>query len=304
MINLRVSLAILTFGVSSSAFGQQLSPNANAAPQPQINQVLETEREEFGNFKLAPIIVPEGEQVGDLIDADTTSLIARAEDCFNGLQPRKNPSLLPSIVTHSKKGIAAGLGVGGDLVDVHGEGNEGESFILEFTDVQVAKASIVQLRQSLKKGVPECEVVRPFIIVAAPPSSISTKPPGNQGVQRVADISKRIAIQGGTIVSDKPPPLLLGTVFTARRVIRIETSRVLDANAKLSLAQKFMEELGLKSTFEASAAGNNEASEAVVIEGKEAVPVAFAPAYVVKPNPRKLANGQNRYEVAAVDRPD
>ena len=62
-----------------------------------------------------------------------------------------------------------------------------------------------------------------------------------------------------------------------------------------------MEEFGLKSTFEASAASESETAEAVVLEGKEAVPVAFAPAFVVKPHPTKLANGQERFEVAVVD---
>jgi hypothetical protein len=271
-----------------------------ATPQPQLDQVLDTEQKEFGNFKLAPIVVPEGEEVGDLIDPNSTSLIARAEDCFDGLQVRKSPSQLPSILTHSEKGIAAGLGVGGTLVSASGQGREDQSFVLEFADVQVAKVSLVQLRESLKRNVPECQEVRPFIDASYTPAIPAPNKPGKKGARGVADISKSIAMQGASIVSDKPPPLLLGMVFTARRVIRIETSRVLDAKAKLSLAQKFIEKLGLGSAFEASAAGNSDATETVVVEAKEAVPVAFAPAFVVKQT-RQLANGRSRYEVAVVD---
>lgn len=57
--------------------------------------------------------------------------------------------------------------------------------------------------------------------------------------------------------------------------------------------------MGLGSAFEASADRNAETTEAVIIEGKEAVPVAFAPAYIIKST--KLANGSTRYEVASVD---
>ena len=84
--------------------------------------------------------------------------------------------------------------------------------------------------------------------------------------RRVAEISKGIEVQGNPIVSDKLPPLLLGTVFTARRVIRVENSHSLGAKAKLSVAQSLIEKLGLGSAFEASAAGSSEGTEAVVIE--------------------------------------
>jgi hypothetical protein len=283
MTHLRPAAALVALAMSSSAFSQQAGgPTATAAPQPQLDQVLDTQQREFGNFKLAPIIVPEGEEVGDLIDPNTTALIARAEDCFDGLRARKSASQLPSILTHSEKEIAAGLGVGGTLASASGEGREGDSFILEFADVQVAKVSLVQLRETLKKDVPECQELRPFIDAAYTPAIPATTKPGKKGARRVAEISSSITARGNPIVSDKPPPLLLGTVFTARRVIRIESSHTLGAKAKLSLAQGLIEKLGLGSAFEASAAGNSETTEAVVIEAKEAVPVAFAPAFVVK----------------------
>jgi hypothetical protein len=297
MAHFRLFAAILSFVASSSAFGQQIEGSTtNAEAGPQLDSVLSTEQRQFADFNLAPIVVPQGEEVGDLIDPNTTSMIARSEDCFPKLKPRKQASLLPSIITHSERGIAAELGVGG-VASASGDARENESYILEFTDVEVAKVSRVQLRESLRKGVPECDEVRPFIEAAtqrAIPTKLVTK-----GSQRVADVSKSIAIQEGSVVSYKPPPLLLGTVFTARRVIRIENSRVLDANAKLSLAQQFIEKLGLGSTFKASAGGDSKATEAIVIEGKEAVPVAFAPAFIVKST--KLANGTTRYDVAAVD---
>ena len=66
------------------------------------------------------------------------------------------------------------------------------------------------------------------------------------------------------------------SLFTARRVIRVES--VLDARAKLTFAQKFIEKLGLGDSFRVSAAGGDDSSTIVDIEAKDAVPVAFAPA--------------------------
>jgi hypothetical protein len=267
---LRLSAALLVLTANCSALSEELgAPTANPTSQPQLDEVLDTEQKQFADFKLAPIVVPEGEEVGDLIDPSTTSMIARAEDCFPDLKPRKTPSLLPSIVTHSEKGIAAELGVGG-VASASGDSHEDQSFILEFTDVIVAKASHVQLRESLKKGVPECDEVRPFVEAANTPVGVGKV--DNKGLRHLADNTKGIVTPERSVVSDKPPPLLLGTVFTARRVIRIENSRVLDANAKLSIAQKFIEKLGLGSAFEASADRNTASTEAIVVEGKENVP--------------------------------
>jgi hypothetical protein len=279
-----------------TAFAQENPDRAGVGGALPVSQILDTEKAEFATFHLAPIIVPEGEKVGDLIDASTTSLIARAEDCFSGLSPRNDPSLLPSISTLSEKGVAAALGIGGDLVSGGGEVSEGQSFVLEFKDVQVQKVSLVQLRKSFRKDIPECQQVRPFIDATYTPSLDAIK----KRHPKIAEISKTIADRQGTIIADSPPPLLLGTVFTARRAIRIETSRILDAKAKLSLGQRFLEKLGLGDSFTISGSGNDESSNRLVLEGKEAVPVAFAPAFVVKQT-RQLANGHTTYEVAAID---
>jgi hypothetical protein len=90
-----------------------------------------------------------------------------------------------SSLTHSEKEIAAGLGVGGTLASASGEGREGESFILEFADVQVAKVSLVQLRETLRKNVPECQEVRPFIDAAYTPAIPAPTKPGKKRPARL-----------------------------------------------------------------------------------------------------------------------
>ena len=107
--------------------------------------------------------------------------------------------------------------------------------------MQVAKVSLVQLRETLRRDVPECQEVRPFLDAAYTPAIPEPTKRGKKEGRRVAEISKGIEVQGNPIVSDKLPPLLLGTVFTARRVIRVENSHSLGAKAKLSVAQSLIE---------------------------------------------------------------
>lgn len=58
--------------------------------------------------------------------------------------------------------MAAALGVG-DIASVSGDGIKGQSFILDFKDVQVERASIVDFRTKLNLKIPECAKIRPFI---------------------------------------------------------------------------------------------------------------------------------------------
>jgi hypothetical protein len=56
----------------------------------------------LGQFHLAPIIIPEGERVVDVINA---TLIASADDCFPNLKPRETPSQLPANEIASEKEV-------------------------------------------------------------------------------------------------------------------------------------------------------------------------------------------------------
>ena len=299
-------IAVLGIGTNWSTFAQDAKPpSQHIAAMPELNRILDTERSVFGTLHLAPIPVPEGEQVGDLMDADTAALIARAEDCFEGLNPRKGPSTLPAMTILSEKGLAAALGVG-DIAEAKGESKETYSFILDFKDVEVQKVSLVQLRSTLKKNVPECDQLRPFIdasynsVGASKEKKTATTKP-----LQTAAITRNMVESGAVAITDKPPPLLLATVFTARRVVRVRTSSIADAQAKLSFAQKqkLMEHLWLGANYDIAAGGGSETSDDIDIESKATVPVAFVPAFFIK-RTRQLASGRMEYEVANIDPDD
>ena len=80
-------------------------PTQSPAIPPELIKIFETEKSVFGQFHLAPIIIPEGERVGDIIDVINATLIASADDCFPNLKPRETPSQLPANEIASEKEV-------------------------------------------------------------------------------------------------------------------------------------------------------------------------------------------------------
>jgi hypothetical protein len=138
MRKLLISMLFLA-SICSGAIGQNQQgthPTPSSAAPPELIKVLETETSILGQFHLAPIIIPEGERVGDIIDAANATLIAGADDCFPSLKPRATPSQLPAIAIASEKELAAVLGAAAS-VEVSGEVRSGRTFTLDFQDVRV-----------------------------------------------------------------------------------------------------------------------------------------------------------------------
>src|SRR5690242_4623607 len=82
-----LSALACSYAVAQQPAGQPAEP-ASGAGSPEILKILETQKQVFGQFHLVPIVVPRGEQVGDIVDVDTATLIAGPDDCFPGLKPR------------------------------------------------------------------------------------------------------------------------------------------------------------------------------------------------------------------------
>jgi hypothetical protein len=201
---------------------------------------------------------------------------------------RDADSQLPAITISSEKELAAALGLG-DLADASGEVRAGQNFILDFDQVHLQKVSLVQLRVALKKSMQECEAVRPFIDASySPPAPTRAK-----GKTLVADAM-------ATIVATRPPPLLIGMVFTARRVVHISNSEAIGGDAQLSFTQNLMKRLHITSGFKVSGGGKVNSSQIVDLVSEKLVPVAFAPAFVVTAT-RQFGQGQTSYELASVD---
>ena len=111
-----------------------------------------------------PIIVPHGQQVGDLFRSDNWLFVARAEDCFPGLSAnlRHSSGALPTLSGHGTRGLSAALGV--SSIGEASLGSIGEhDWELSFANVQIASASVLQLRAWLRTPEPECAWIKPAL---------------------------------------------------------------------------------------------------------------------------------------------
>jgi hypothetical protein len=233
MLNLIVAFAL--FLTTTTLAVAQDKGNSTASFGP-IMDFLREQRAMYSTLHIAPIAIPEGEQVGDLIDTDTTVLIAGVADCFDTLSVEQGPSNLLAYSTLTKKGLAAALGVG-DIASADGDANQGQTYILDYEDVQVERVSTVQFKTRLKKNIPDCANIGPYLGV-----STTDKPTRKS---RTAPALSNTTHGIGIVVSDKPPPLLIGTLFKGRRVIKVRLTENIDASAQMSMGAKLLEYLHL-----------------------------------------------------------
>jgi hypothetical protein len=296
-----LTCVMLSILIHSTAFAQdQQRPGALNISSSEVAGISDTVKQAFAPYHLAPIGVPEGERVGDIMDPENWTLIARADDCFPGLRPSNDWSVLPAILRLSEKGLAAALGasVGDNKAQAGGDAQAVATFQLEFSDVRVERVAQSQIRKALEKlktRTPECERVRPFVIT---PSGSA-----QQNTARGKNVRSNNAGQSPSgetrgILADKPPPLVMGMVFYARRVVHVTTSEQMTGNAKVSLFEELKRRIGFGSSFEVK--GNNNVSDTFDLIGQNSVPVAYAPAYVVT-ELKKAENGKVEYRVASVD---
>lgn len=252
------------FGFLLAAFPAAAQP-ASQAPQPAApdpsTPLAEQLQKQLEPYRLRPILVPRGEQVGDVYDASTSILLAASQDCFPRLAPRRTPGQLPGAVTENASGLAAALGVSGPVgAEIGGGDGNRWRFELSFRDVEASLASVVQLRQGLQRGIAECDALRPYLESL---EAAGARPGG-----------RRIA----AAPASGPPPLLLGTVFLARRVLRVSLDSQRSAAARLSLPQALLNLLGAQ--FQAKAGAGRSESNMWEFVGNQVIPVAFAPAFV------------------------
>ena len=264
-------------------------PISSSTTSPELEQFLDTETSMFGKLHLAPIIIPEGERVGDIIDVNNASLIAGVDDCFPGLKPRQAPSQLLTITVQSEKGLAAALGAS-SIAEASGKVQAGYTFILDFKHVQVEQVSLYQLRNSLRKNAQECDTVRPFLEASySAGASPRIKDARQRDRHHVAEADHSLHGAGKAIVADKPPPLLVGMLFYARRLVHVRTADTLAGDAKLSWGNGFLNKFGLGSTFTASVNGGDNSANTVDLVETSLIPVAFAPAFVITSTQNWLA---------------
>jgi hypothetical protein len=254
-----LSLSFIGLFAAASAASQTIEQSTlPALTGNNLAPLLSEQRILLQQYGLAPIIVSRGERVGDTFDPTTLILIAGADDCFPGLQPRRAAAQLPTVSGESARGLAAALGVAG-VIDVAGAGGTNRSFELSFQDVEAVTASVVQLRSTLRRRVPECDSLLPHLTAAS--------------AKGISALSK----------SKVEPPLLIGTLFLARRVVRVSTVDQAGVKAQVSWFEDLLRRAGLVSSFNVNAEASHGEQSKIELKSEHIVPVAFSPAFIKRP---------------------
>jgi hypothetical protein len=265
MKNLASIALLCSLAIYPGASAQQLVPI-----NPPID-VFKSEKQIFEKAHLTPIIIPHGERVGDIYDVNNATLIATAADCFPGLTPQRTASVLPQRLIQSEKGLGAALGVA-DIAEANSQIEGNHAFVLDYEDVYVERVSQLQLRNTLvKDSIFECDKVKPFMS-------------HDEAVRK--------------IVSRAPPPLLIGEVFYARRVVHVQTKYKLSGGVQLSFGDKILRSFGLLAKFKVAATDGS--SNSFDLVGQQSIPVALSPAFVIS-DFKTLADGSVEYNVASLE---
>jgi hypothetical protein len=244
------SIAVLTLPGPAQA-------QTDAAPQAALIQ------EYVGAFKphdIVPLLIPMGQEVGDVVDKLGEEFIHRRTECFGKLSPHEGPSRLPNLDLGAEAAVRLGLGLSQIVeADLHALGSN--RVIVRFEHVTVQTVSQGALKQAVNAQA--CPEVARLI----------NKDP--EGL--------------------KETTFLVGTVFRATSVVRIDRQRQAGAEAGTSWLTAFARRFGLK--LRAEAEGNVESAGTVELSNTEPLPVAFRPALI------RIDPGQPGYR-SAEGRPD
>jgi hypothetical protein len=121
------------------------------------------------------------------------------------------------------------------------------------------------LRSTIQTKRPECAFIRRFLDIAG--ASVQEQP-SNALPRLTADEANRA-------------PIVVGTLFLARRVVSLSSSTKKDAKASIGITEAILARFGLSGSFSAKADVSSDERTKVELDGKDAVPVAFSPAYKV-----------------------
>jgi hypothetical protein len=196
----------------------------------------------FLPYGLVPVLLPRGQDVGDVIARLDGGYIARGDECFRGLMPREASSNLTAVDVSWNAAAQLALGLDA-IVAAEAQGRMENRVQVRFEQVRSRSASLTHLRQQVKPDVVP-EVAR----------LLSDNP---------AEFEKA------------PDWLLIGEVLTAVTVVRVTRSRAAGGKADLSFLQRIFG-TGAK----AKVGGDLAKDETAEIRTTEPLPVAFRPVRV------------------------
>jgi hypothetical protein len=188
------------------------------------------------------VLLPRGQDVGDVIARLDGGYIARGDECFPGLVPREARSNLTAVDVSWNAAAQLALGVEA-VAAAEAQGRLENRVQVRFEQVLSRSASLTQLRQHVKSAV----------------------------VPEVA----LLLTAGPTEFEKVPDWLLIGEVLTAVTVVRVTRSRAAGGKADLTFLQRIFG-AGAKAKVE----GDLAKEETAEIRTMEPLPVAFRPARI------------------------
>ncbi len=216
----------------------------------------------FRPLGLVPILVPVGQSPGDVYSLTTARLLDRRARCFPDLAaPEQHPFPLPAVVSLPKTRLNLGGGMDG-VVRYAAESENVNELSIRFVDAHSASVSLGALADGLS---PRCAYLRRRIEGMAEPVDAGAEPP----------------VVLGTVVTARPE-IVISFVGSADLETEIEALTRLvharqrpDANGTVTPAGP-----GLPSVAWSSRYGEE---RRVVLRADRAIPVAFAPAFYPRP---------------------
>ena len=212
-----------------------------------LRSTLQPLADYFNDLKLVPIVVPRGQEVGDVFDAATLQFVYSARDCFPGAKPVTRSSTLPSFENTSFQTAMLAVGIPAIADALVGLGIERATQI-GFTDLEVQTITENELRKSFDKAAcPELD----------------------------AAVNKKTATWFGRQL------IVIGELYTGHRSLQLELQQTIDVQAKIKDLAVVFATGGIPVEISAAVTGNGNAK--VIIRETKVFPLAVRPAFIARP---------------------
>jgi hypothetical protein len=216
---------------------------ARADPVEDYYELLQTY---FKGSHWIPIIIPRGEQIGNVYNIQNLQFVADGKTCFPRLTvPAPSASTIPNAAKGKKINGALALGAK-DVAAAEAQLGTSDEMSLQFTDPHVISVSALTMANAFDSK--KCKFLK----------------------------SEVEATLSGQSLTGETANLVLGEILFAKRSLVLSYSDEAKAKAELSNWQRFIKLIGLT----ASASVDAQSGRSISVTTSELLPVAIRPAFV------------------------
>ncbi|MCP3460718.1 hypothetical protein [Bradyrhizobium sp. CCGUVB23] len=203
-------------------------------------------QEYFKGSHWIPIIIPRGEQIGNVYNIRNLQFVADGKTCFPKLKvPAPTASTVPDAAKGKKINGALALGVK-DVAAAEAQLGKSDEMSLQFTDPHVLAVSAVTLANSFNSA--KCRFLK----------------------------SQVEATLSGQSLTGETANLVVGEILFAKRSLVMSYADGAKATAEVSNWQRFIKLIGLT----ASASVDAQSGRSISVTTSELLPVAIRPAFI------------------------